>query len=426
MKKRFLPLALALVPFALAGCGGEKYDPNALTVMGKTSDLNKPYMTEIFDHFKKTTGENLNIVKIEDAKFEEEALKRLGSDRAPDILLHFHNADLNNFNVEENFLDLKGETWVDDLTESAEAYCTDANGRLLGLPFWESSVSGCYYNKTLLDELGLAKKVNTQTDFDGLCRALLDDDRCKIPLLWPAKGCSWMVQFGLDPVFADDPEGPELLARLNKNEISYADIPAVGKMVAWIANAAQSGWFGDKYLETGWDDISPALASGEAAMTFIWDTWFYTDFTPGKYSKEDFALMPVFMDTAEGGTYEGGNLNMMMVNAKSEKKERALEFLNFCATPENYNVAFNGISTVSVFKGQTTNIQSKMVTDAAASIAALERVSTASTKIVGYSAEEAVGALNEMFRGKRTVKEVVAKMDADRKAAAKKLGTAGF
>ncbi len=422
MKKPRLLLALALFPpLILAGCGGEKYDPNALTIMGKKSDLNKPYMTEIFDHFKETTGENLNIVKVEDAKFETEAQKRLKTDRAPDILLHFHNADLNNFDVEENFLDLKDEAWVSDLTDSAKAYCTDAGGRLLGLPFWESSVSGCYYNKKLLGKLGMTNAVETQAAFDGLCEGL--KDLGVTPILWPAKGCSWMVQFGLDPVFADD---PALLESLNKNETSYAEIPAVTNMMTWIENAFKSGWFGNKSLDTGWDEISPALASGEAAMTFIWDTWFYTDFTPGEYTKEDFALMPVFMNTADGGTYEGGNLNMMMVNAKSEKKEEALEFLRFCATPENYNVAFKDISTVSVFKGQTTNIQSQMVTDAQASIAAHERVSTASTKIIGYSAEEAVGAINEMFGGKRTVKGVIEKMDADRKAAAKKLGIAGF
>ncbi len=414
-----LSLAATLLFAAAAGCG-QQYDPNAVTIMGKTSDLDKPYMTEIFDHYRETTGKNLNIRAVEDALFEEEALRALGTDDAPDILLHFHNADLNRFRVEENFLYFDDAAWVDELTDSAKAYCTDANGHLLGLPYWESSVSGCYYNKKLLKGF---KAPTSQEDFDGLCESLM---RLNItPLLWPAN-CSWMAQFGLDPLFADQPEGPETLAKLNANEIKYEDIPAVTDMVTWIADAAAKGWFGKDYLKMGWDDISPALASGEAAMVFIWDTWFYTDFTAGKYTVDDFALMPIFMNTTAGGTYEGGNLNMMMVNKNSTKKDEALAFLDFCATPENYNVAFNGISTVSVFKHQTTNIQSKMVTDAKSSLAKYERVSTANTRILGYSADDMMYALNALFKGDLTPAECVRQMDSKRAEKALAAGFTGF
>ncbi len=415
--KPYLPLALAVAAsLALAGCGGKTNDPDALTILGKKSDLTKPYMTEIFEHYQETTGEKLKIRSVEDAEYENEALRLLGTDEAPDILLHFHNADLNRFNVEENFLYFNDAPWADELTDSARAYCTDASGNLLGLPFWESSVSGCYYNTKLLKGFGIP---STQEDFDGMCESLLD--KGITPIFWPA-GCSWMAQFGLDPVFADAPNGPETLAKLNAKEIKYEDISSVTDMVTWIANAAKKGWFGKDFLDKGWDDISPALASGKAAMTFIWDTWFYTDFKDGTYTKDDFALMPVFMNTAQRGTYEGGNLNMMMVNKNSAKKEIAIDFLEFCAAPENYNVAFNGISTVSVFKGQTTNIQSKMVTDAKSSIEKYERVSTASTKIVGYSADDMMNALNALFRGEITVDACVKRMDENRLAKARAEG----
>ncbi len=413
MKKLCLPLALLLLTAPFFGGCAPQFDPDALTILGKESDLKKPYMTAIFDLYKQSTGENLNLLSIEDAEFEAEAARLEKEGELPDIVLHFHNADLSRLNAGETFCALNGEKWVDDLTESARAYCTDANGNLLGLPFWESSVSGCYYNKKLFNDLGLIMPT-TQEDFDGACEFLLLANKKPItPICWPGNGCSWMYQFGLDPIFADD---PALLEKLNNNEISFSEIPAVEGMATWLSGAAEKGWFGKNFMEIGWDDISPKLASGEAAMTFIWDTWFYTDFKPGKYTVDDFALMPIFMNTANGGTYEGGNLNMMMVNKKSEKRERALAFLDFCATPENYNVAFDGISTVSVFKGQTTNIQSKMVTDAQASIAAHERVSTASTKIVGYSADETAALFGSLFQNKISIAQCLAKMDEIRTA----------
>ena len=202
---------------------------------------------------------------------------------------------------------MNDEAWVSDLTPGAAAYVKDAEGNILGLPFWESSVSGCYYNKTLLDELGL-KPATTQAEFDALCQAITDAGYTAI--CWPSNGCSWFYQFGLDPVFADKPEN---LEKINKNEIKYADIPEVAAMLEWCKNAAEKGWFGDNYLTDGWNEMSVVMGTGEAAMMFVWDTWFYTDFDEGyDYTKEDFALMPVFMNTTDKGTYEGGNLNYVI------------------------------------------------------------------------------------------------------------------
>ncbi len=361
-----------------------------------------------FEHLVKVVYDNICKILIADGD-------------VPDLLMHFNNSALNTLDVSDNFYYLNDESWIEDLTENSKAYCEDSNGNILGLPFWESSVSGCYYNKTLLDGLGL-KLASTQAEFDVLCQALTDIGYT--PLCWAADGCNWMFQFGLDPIFADD---PALLEQLNNNEITYADIPEVIDMVQWFADAADKGWFGSSYLNKSWSDISSTMGSGETVMVFIWDTWFYTDFENGnKYTYEDFALMPVFMNTEDKGTYEGGNLNMMMVNKNSERLETALEFLSFCATAENYNVAFDGISTVSCFKGQTTNIQSDMVTDAMASINASQRVSTAEPKIIGYSANDVGYAITEMIKGNVDVEGCVRLMDDYRIAAAKELGTAGF
>ncbi len=406
MKTKFFLMTLLFLAVFLTSCSGSSQGGVTLTLMGKESDLEKSYMDSIFRQYEKETGNRLKIISYQDSEFEIKAAEKFAAGDVPDIFLHFHNADLNQFDVPSHFYYLNEEAWVSDLTKSARAYCEDKDGNLLGLPFWESSVSGCYYNKTILDSLGL-KAAATQAEFDVLCQVLVDTGY--VPICWPGNGCSWMVQFGLDPIFADH---PSLLEQLNKNEITYADIPEVTDMVQWIADAADRGWFGEDYRKNGWSDISPVMGSGKAVMTFIWDTWFYTDFEEGnRYSVEDFALMPVFMNTVDKGTYEGGNLNMMMVNKNSSQLEEALKFLSFCADEKHYNAAFDGISTVSCFRGQTTNIQSKMVTDAAGSIAANERVSTAASKIVGYSAEDVVSALEKLFQKKTDVSGCVKLMD---------------
>ncbi len=420
MKKKYsMPLLLASA-FILASCAKPDNSSDTLTIMGKKSDMEKSYMTSIFEQYESASGNKLNIITFEDEDFETAATEKFAEGEAPDIFMHFNNSDLERFDVSENFYYLNNESWVTDLTNSAASYCQDSDGNLLGLPFWESSISGCYYNKTLLDELGL-KPATTQKEFNVLCQALADTGYT--PICWPADGGEWMYQFGLDPIFADN---PPLLDKLNKNQTTYYDIADVRKMVQWVSDAADKGWFGKDYLKTGWDDISPAMNSGQAVMTFIWDTWFYTDFEEGKYSINDFALMPAFMNTTIGGVYEGGNLNMMMVNKKSSHLEKALGFLSFCASEKNYNTAFDGISTIKCFKGQNTIIQSQMVTDAQVSISANERASTAASKIFGYSQDDVAAAFDSLFRKNTDVDGCIKLMDKYRIGEAHKCGIEGF
>lgn len=433
MKKKHIITALLLsFSLTLSACNGktdrssskeEEKVPAGKTIslMGKKSDLAKSYMTSIFNQYEQATGNKLEIIAYDDVDYETEAQKKFAKGEVPDIFLHFNNAELKRFDVAANFRTLNDQSWVSDLTDSAKAYCLNSDGDLLGLPYWESSVSGCYYNKRIMDELGL-KAATDQAEFNALCKVLMEAGY--VPICWPADGCSWMLQFGLDPIFADD---PELLEKLNRNEITYADIPAVADMLSWISNAADSGWFGEDYMSTDWDAIGKKMSSGDAVMTFIWDTWFYTDLPrDNTYSLYDFGLMPVFVNTADDGTYEGGNLNMMMVNKNGKNVDEALAFLEFCATSENYNKAFDGISTVSCFKGQNTNVQSHMVTEESESIQAHERVSTASTRIIGYSGDDMVLAVNKLLNKEVDVDGCIKLMDELRMDSAKLQGAEGF
>ena len=419
----FAAMLLLLTACGPTSRGGQDDGKVTLTIMGKKNDMEKAYMQRIFQLYEESGRGRIRVIGLDDADASYDAAVReaFSSGEAPDILFHFNDSGLNTLNVEDQFVRLDEEEWVSDLADGAKAYCQDGEGHLLGLPFWENSVSGCYYNKTILDSLGL-RPAATQAEFDALCQALKSIGYT--PLCWSFRTCHWNYQFALDPIFAD---GPELLARLNKNEITYADIPAVWDMADWLAGAAEKGWFGEGYADRDWEDLSHAMASGECVMINIWDTWFDTDLEEGgTYSKEDFALMPVFMNTAPSGTYEGGNLNMMMVNRQGDRVGEALEFLAFCAQSENYNQAFDGISTVSCFNGQTTNIQSGMVTEAQGSISLHGRVSTANPKIIGYTQQDMGTAVRKLIQGEVDVAGCVALMDEYRIAAARESGAEGF
>lgn len=420
----FLALALVFSTAGLTGCAGDGgQDENTLTLMINASDSKNNYIGRIIDLYEQKTGNKIKLITFDQENFDSKVRETFtAGTKKPDLLFHFNDSGLEALDIEKNFYYLNDEEWVDELTDDVMANSLDKNGNVLGLPFWENSLSGCYYNKTILDSLGL-RPAATQSEFDALCGALKAAGYT--PVYWASNACNWMFQFGLDPVFADD---PGLLEKLNRNEIAYADIPAVVDMVTWLDEANRKGWFNSDYADAEWDNLAPAMADGEAVFLFSWDTWFDTDMdlAKGKYTKADFAVMPVFLNTVEEGTYEGGNMNMLMVTKDTPRLKEALAFLNFCAEPDNYNAAFDGVSTLDSFKNQTTNMQSKMVTDALVSVEHKRRVSTAWPKIIGYQPNDVGDAVLKMFRGEVDVSGCIALMDESRMELARSLGADGF
>ena len=96
------------------------------------------------------------------------------------------------------------------------------------------------------------------------------------------------------------------------------------------------------------------------------------------------------------------------------------------ASPEVYNAAFEGVPTVSIYKNQTTNIQTPMVVEAADSLSACLRASTTSAKVIGYTQADTAAAVQELVLGTVDVDGCVALMDESRIATAKAFGTEGF
>lgn len=436
MIKRFLVVFLAvLVAISCTAClktdefEATVNDETTLTILGKKSHVEMNYISKIFDLYYRNTGKKIKPIAIENDKFEEKATKMFDEGKIPDLMFLFNDADLARFNSTQNFMYLNDEKWTSELVDSALEYSKDIHGNVLGLPFWESSLSGCYYNKTILDNLGL-KAATTQIEFDNLCADLKEAGYT--PIYWAStSGCNWMFQFGFDPIFADNQDKTQYLKKLNANEIKYSDIEEVNKMFEWFQKAHQNGWFNEDYASKGWDDLIPAIGGTrsedpKAVMFFAWDTWFSdlknTGIQTVKYTERDFGVMPVFMNTTKDengnydygkGTYEGGNLNLMMVNKNGKKRQLALDFLKFCATPENYNAAFDGIVTLPCFKGQTTNKQSSIVSQAKASVEANLRASTAWPKIRGYIQDDVGAAMKMVFEG-TPIPDALAYLDSRR------------
>ena len=381
-RKMVLLLTGILAVVSLYGCGGNSAgDPGSdadsteqteteeasdsgdgatLTLYCNADDMAKPYMQKIISMWEEESGNKIDQQGLDTDNAETIALTKFTTGDIPDLYVHFGNSNLKNFNPEENFVDWTDAEWVSDIQDSVLPQAL-YNDKIIGLPFWEASNSGCFYNKKIFEELEISQPT-TQEEFDKACDTLLENG---IQPIYLAAADSWPIlyQFALDPVIE---EHPEYLEQLNAGELTYAEIPEFTSMCEWFLSAAEKGYFGKNYASDTWDYCSEVLGTGEAAMMFCWDTWFDTDYDSESYDYvgEDFGIMPVF-------------------------------------------------------KGQTTNVNSRQYEENKESVDKLIRASSAQPKIVGYNQGEGGKALLQLMSGDISVEECIKLIDDDRIATLK-------
>lgn len=374
-----------------------------LTVCGVYPDLERSYITKAFDRYRSLTGNELEIVQMPKEEFEQYMIAAVnGEAEKTDILFSYGGTNIESFLPEENFYDFTDAGWVDDLTD-ASINQTIYNGKVIGLPHWEASISGTLYNKEIFSRYNL-EIPQTQQEFMETCAVLLENGIT--PMYLPGKEISMLLyQFPLDSLVED----PGVLKGLNDGSLGYSDIPEIRQIVQWYKTMADNGYFGATWQTDDWNGMNEAMESENYAMMLCWDTWLYTDFQ-GDASR--FGLMPAFMGLPENGTFEGPNLGLFIVNKNSTKMDAALNFITFLADPYNYNAAFEGIYTAPVFKNQVASISTPQYLEAEHLIEQNYRDSLAWLRIRGFSQMDASCILDFMTAGSfQTAEDCVLQMD---------------
>lgn len=387
-----------------------------ITIWGDKDDISRPYMTRAFKNYEAQTGNIIETVPLTKQDLNEMVPRAFASDteKRPDILLSYGGTNVENLNPDDNFYDFTDAPWIDDLTDTALNQAI-FNGKVIGLPHGEASVSGTLYNKEIFKKLGI-EIPQTQEEFLAICEILLQNGITPVYLPY-AEITMLLYQFPMDSILMDQ----EILNGLNDGRLSYADIPEMRTIVKWYKTMSDKGYFGQDYMSNDWNGMDEAMKGGKYGMMLCWDTWLYTSYT-GDASK--IGLMPAFMGVPENGCFEGANIVLCLVNKKSPQLDASLDLINFMADPVNYNESFEGLYTAAVFNQQSGSITTPQHMEAERLIDKLFYDSIAWSRVRGFSQIDA-SYIQEYMRNERSLEECLHAMNDARTTRADIMDEAG-
>lgn len=417
-----LIFAMAVIlPITLVNlsCSKQSSHPSKadLVILGSTFDFQKTYIKRIIAQYKNATGRDVftrSIDEITSNDGYDEKFKKSLQNPNSNIDLFIHSVDgvgkaLDKAGI---ILHLTAEGWKDELAPGVKVFCEDGKGQLLGLPFWERDILGCYYNKTMFDRFGL-KKPEDQKSFDVLCATLFNIG--VTPLSWSANFQGQAYCAALDPIFFDN---PKLLSDINNERATFSDIKQVRQVVDWVGNAYKEGWFGHTFQNCDLQAMFDRTSSGECAMIIACEgdvDQYLGAGASGKYKAADFSLMPIFLGSLSSGTYQEISPKLLMINSHSKKQALAKDFLAFCADKENYDEAFRDTPSTKVFLSQSTLTRSPQLVEASDSVFHNLRHSTVEKYIDGLTIEVVSESFKTIFTKRAKTAEVLKLLDSERK-----------
>ncbi|MER5632989.1 extracellular solute-binding protein [Streptomyces nitrosporeus] len=322
----------------LAGCGSgdSGSDGGTITAYVYGDDAVKVQQAAV-DSFNKTSKVKVKLVSVPGTDYVNKLRSAMGSPNAPDVFFNWGGGSIKPYVDAGQLVDLTGTVKKDAtlkegfLPSIMEAGSLD--GKIYGVPMRGMQPVMLFYNKALFEKHGveapktwedLQKAITTFKDAGITPFALGGSDK------WPE--LMWM-EYLLDRI-----GGPEVFRKIQNGDTEGWGDPAVLKTAQTVKELIDDGAFGKNFnsVDYGNGGAPTLLNKGKAAMHLM-GSWEYST-QLGKapeFAKKDLGWTA--FPTVAGGTGDPANVvgnptNYWSVNARSDHKEEAIEFLKTMAS----------------------------------------------------------------------------------------------
>lgn len=292
--------------------------------------------------------ENIEIEfqQVADDQYHTMLKTKLATGDAPDIFEHNAPTEYGTVNAQENCVDLTEETWVDRLVNPD--ILKDNNGKIWAFPTESSECYfAMYYNKGLMEEMGMADEMNPKTyqEFLDLCQQIKDEG--VTPVYFPDKDSSVMqcwVTSALPIVLSVS--APDALEKIRINEAKWTDYPEYIEVLNTLNELYEKGYVNENHASATQDMWKEAVATGEAAMMYTGE-WTVTDML-AKYPDLDLGSFVVpFAD--QDATSIGAYVSSVYVCKNGPNTEAALKVLDCFSQPEYMNLYYEQLPGFPAF-----------------------------------------------------------------------------
>ena len=366
------------------------------------------------EKFEQETGIHVDYQIIPSDQYNNMLMNKLNSGECTDIFgSQAGQFDIvTQLNVEKNAVDLSGEAWAETVDPLAFAE-TSVDGKLYGQPAQDvSAVWAIAYNKQVFDRLGLSVPTNYE-EFKAVCEAIKADGMTPI---YEAVSDGWHHQLWFCEMgVAIENAEPGTAAKLNNNEMGFADSATALTLVEQIKEMVDLGYWGDNYMANAYSDAAKAIAEGECAMT-VANQGFPTELHEAypDFPAEDigFFVMPLCDNQVLNMNPVGPT---RFIYSGSPNVDAAKQYLAFIADPENLQYQIENVPKFNTLPFTTaTDAYSDEISGFYAAYPEHGTVYQTSVKYVNPQWMEIGKELTAVILGDETTEQMLKNIDRNR------------
>jgi len=233
-----------------------------------------------------------------------------------------------------------------EVYDFAKERVTDADGKIYGVP-GELETIGVFYNKDIFAELGL-EEPQSMADLEASAAAVKDAGL--VPFAAPDKE-GWEGGHYVSMAMASDVGAEEMLSII-EGEQSWESEPVVSAFEVWKEFNDQ-GWLSESPTSVDYDTGMAAFYSGDAAMVPT-GSWLVGEIDDNMDAEVGYIPFP---GPDGAGTFTAGLGSGPFVSEASSKKDAAMEFVDFLASPEHGEWTVENLHTIPPIPVDTSAIE---------------------------------------------------------------------